>query len=225
MIAKSLWLLQRALPVILLTTVPQFTLCNKVNYEAELSGVPDTPIRMYESRFRRAPFNSWAGKRSGEILDTTGPGLRSLMEGLQQYYLQQQQEQENEGPRHGFKRAPFNSWAGKRAPFNSWAGKRAPFNSWAGKRAPFNSWAGKRSSEEEIKDMDLLANHGDDRFGDASHSHRVKRSSGEYFDERSNTANEENRNHHVRVARDASQSRHLRRRVRSNTAFSAWGGK
>jgi len=212
MIANSLWILQRALPVILLTTIPQFTLCNRLNYEA------DAPLRMYEPRVRRAPFNSWAGKRSGEnVLDTSPPGLRSLMEDLKQYYLQ---EVENEGSRHAFKRAPFNSWAGKRAPFNSWAGKRAPFNSWAGKRAPFNSWAGKRSSEEEIKDQDLLTNHGDDRFGDASQSHRVKRSSGEYFD-----GNVENQNSHARFARDASQSRHLQRRVRSNTAFSAWGGK
>lgn len=211
MIANSL------LSVILLTTIPQFTLCNTLNYEADLADAlaeREVPVRMLESRVRRAPFNSWAGKRSSEeMLDTTQPGLRALMDGLHQYYLQQ--EAEHELHRGGYKRAPFNSWAGKRAPFNSWAGKRAPFNSWAGKRAPFNSWAGKRSSEEVIKAEDLVANHGDDRFGDSSHGHRVKRSSGEYEIEANSIP-------HVRVARDA---RNMRRRVRSNTAFSAWGGK
>jgi len=217
----SSWLIQRALPVILFITMPQLTLSNKFDYETALFDEYNVPVRMLESRVRRAPFSSWAGKRSGEsIVVPTSAGLRGLIERLQQLYSQQRQE-ENGGPRE-IKRAPFNSWAGKRAPFNSWAGKRAPFSSWAGKRAPFSSWAGKRSSEEEIKDEDLLANHGDDRFGDAQHSNRVKRSSGEYFEEQPSTGNG---NSHVRVAREAAQSKQLRRRVRSNTAFSAWGGK
>ena len=157
MIANSIWLIQRALPVILLSTIPQFTQCNTVNYEGEHSVV------------RRAPFNSWAGKRSGSMGEDAyeQPTIDlSRLNGIQQYYLQQL----TNGGLGQFstqrKRAPFNSWAGKRAPFNSWAGKRAPFNSWAGKRAPFNSWAGKRSSEE-VNDVDLLINHGDDRFGDS----------------------------------------------------------
>lgn len=165
MIPNSLCLLQRALPVILLGMIPQFVLGNTLNYETELSGYP---LQTFEPRVRRAPFNSWAGKRSGETsFDLLSPHLRWLT--MRDYYLQHLQNAENQGINLSelIKRAPFNSWAGKRAPFNSWAGKRAPFNSWAGKRAPFNSWAGKRSSEEEINDEDLLTNHGDDRFGDA----------------------------------------------------------
>lgn len=223
MIANSIWLIQRALPVILLSTIPHLTQCTSINYEGEHSGHPDITLRMLEPRVRRAPFNSWAGKRSGSMGedDYELPSIDvSRLSALQQYYLQQLQN----GGLGQFstqrKRAPFNSWAGKRAPFNSWAGKRAPFNSWAGKRAPFNSWAGKRSSEE-VNDVDLLINHGDDRFGDSVPSHRVKRSSGEYMDDSLNTDNDE----HVRIARDASPSRQLNRRVRSNTAFSAWGGK
>ena len=169
MIANSLWLIQRALPVILLSTIPQFTQCNTLNYEGEHSGHPDIPLRMLEPRVRRAPFNSWAGKRSGSMGEDAYelPSIDlSGLSGIQKYYLQQL----TNGGLGQFstqkKRAPFNSWAGKRAPFNSWAGKRAPFNSWAGKRAPFNSWAGKRSSEE-VNDVDLLLNHGDDRFGDS----------------------------------------------------------
>ena len=56
-------------------------------------------------------------------------------------------------------------------------------------------------------------------------SHRVKRSSGESMEDSFNTDNENDQNTHVRIARDASPSRQLSRRVRSNTAFSAWGGK
>jgi len=211
MIANSVWLIQRALPVILLSSLPHLTQCNTLNYEEDL----DIPLRLLEPRVQRAPFNSWAGKRSYSGNDEMSHPEFGRMDGIEQFYLQQLA-----GARQG-KRAPFNSWAGKRAPFNSWAGKRAPFNSWAGKRAPFNSWAGKRSSEE-INDSDLLFNHGDARFGDSESSHRVKRSSGEFNE------NSEDKNSHdslVRIARDASNSRQLRRRVRSNTAFSAWGGK
>jgi len=215
MIANSVWLIQRALPVIILSSLPHLTKCNTLDYEA------DVPLRMLEPRVQRAPFNSWAGKRfySGGY-DMSQPDF-GRMNGIEQFYLNQLAGSRSESPFSQGKRAPFNSWAGKRAPFNSWAGKRAPFNSWAGKRAPFNSWAGKRSSEE-LKDQDLLFNHGDARFGDSESSHRVKRSSGEFAE------NAESNNHHdslVRIARDASNSRQLRRRVRSNTAFSAWGGK
>merc|ERR1712018_276672 len=195
MIANSVWLIQRALPVIILSSLPHLTKCNTLDYEA------DVPLRMLEPRVQRAPFNSWAGKRfhSGGY-DMSQPDF-GRMNGIEQFYL--------------------NHLAGSRSesPFSQ--GKRAPFNSWAGKRAPFNSWAGKRSSEE-LKDQDLLFNHGDARFGDSESSHRVKRSSGEFAE------NAESDNHHdslVRIARDASNSRQLRRRVRSNTAFSAWGGK
>lgn len=211
MIANSLWLLQRALPVILLATIPQFTRCSTIHLGGEDDGHLDVPLRV-----RRAPFNSWAGKRSTEDYENEFFPFGRL-EGLHQYYLQHLQDA---GFPESGKRAPFNSWAGKRAPFNSWAGKRAPFNSWAGKRAPFNSWAGKRSSEE-LTDNDMLINHGDDRFGDSSHSHRQKRSSGEYVEDSSNTETADDRTLHARPARAASQSR----RVRSNTAFSAWGGK
>jgi len=204
MCANSVWLLQRALPVILLTTIPQFTQCNS---EVDRNRL----LSLLEARSRRAPFNSWAGKRSSEEYGSDVSDLGRL-EGLQHFYLQQLHDAQLANDLE--KRAPFNSWAGKRAPFNSWAGKRAPFNSWAGKRAPFNAWAGKRSSEESNE----LLNHGDDRFGDSSHSHRVKRSSGEY------TENENDQNTHVRIARGAS-GKELRRRVRSNTAFSAWGGR
>merc|ERR1712038_1639641 len=195
MIANSVWLIQRALPVIILSSLPHLTKCNTLDYEA------DVPLRMIEPRVQRAPFNSWAGKRfySGGY-DMSQPDF-GRMNGIEQFYL--------------------NQLAGSRSesPFSQ--GKRAPFNSWAGKRAPFNSWAGKRSSEE-LKDQDLLFNHGDARFGDSESSHRVKRSSGEFAE------NAERDNHNdslVRIARDASNSRQLRRRVRSNTAFSAWGGK
>ena len=155
MCANSVWLLQRALPVILLTTIPQFTQCNS---EVDRNRL----LSLLEARTRRAPFNSWAGKRSSEEYGSDVSDLGRL-EGLQHFYLQQLHDAQLANDLE--KRAPFNSWAGKRAPFNSWAGKRAPFNSWAGKRAPFNSWAGKRSSEESNE----LLNHGDDRFGDSPH--------------------------------------------------------
>merc|ERR1712227_1163630 len=185
MIANSVWLIQRALPVIILSSLPHLTKCNTLDYEA------DVPLRMLEPRVQRAPFNSWAGKRfySGGY-DMSQPDF-GRMNGIEQFYL--------------------NQLAGSRS--------ESPFSQ--GKRAPFNSWAGKRSSEE-LKDQDLLFNHGDARFGDSESSHRVKRSSGEFAE------NAESDNHHdslVRIARDASNSRQLRRRVRSNTAFSAWGGK
>ena len=172
MIANSIWLIQRALPVVLLSTIPQLTQCNTLNYEGEHTGHPDISLGMFEPRVQRAPFNSWAGKRAasmalGEDVSEIPSIDLSRLTALQQYYIQQLQN----GGLGQFstqrKRAPFNSWAGKRAPFNSWAGKRAPFNSWAGKRAPFNSWAGKRSSEQ-VNDVDLLINHGDDRFGDSA---------------------------------------------------------
>merc|ERR1719367_1391087 len=166
---------------------------------------------MLEPRVQRAPFNSWAGKRFDIENYEMTPSDFGRMNGIEQFYLNHLAGSRSDSPLS----------QGKRAPFNSWAGKSAPFNSWAGKRAPFNSWAGKRSSEE-IHDQDLLFNHGDARFGDSESSHRVKRSSGELAE------NAESDNHHdslVRIARAASNSRQLRRRVRSNTAFSAWGGK
>merc|ERR1711981_145070 len=184
MCANSVWLLQRALPVILLTTIPQFTQCNS---EVDRNRL----LSLLEARSRRAPFNSWAGKRSSEEYGSDVSDLGRL-EGLQHFYLQQLHD----------------------AQLANALEKRAPFNSWAGKRAPFNSWAGKRSSEESNE----LLNHGDDRFGDSPHSHRVKRSSGEY------TENDNDQNTHVRIARGVS-GKELRRRVRSNTAFSAWGGR
>merc|ERR1712110_655768 len=184
MCANSVWLLQRALPVILLTTIPQFTQCNS---EVDSNRL----LSLLEARSRRAPFNSWAGKRSSEEYGSDVSDLGRL-EGLQHFYLQQLHD----------------------AQLANDLEKRAPFNSWAGKRAPFNSWAGKRSSEESNE----LLNHGDDRFGDSPYSHRVKRSSGEY------TENDNDQNTHVRIARGAS-GKELRRRVRSNTAFSAWGGR
>merc|ERR1712110_515689 len=174
MCANSVWLLQRALPVILLTTIPQFTQCNS---EVDRNRL----LSLLEARTRRAPFNSWAGKRSSEEYGSDVSDLGRL-EGLQHFYLQQLHD--------------------------------AQLANDLEKRAPFNSWAGKRSSEESNE----LLNHGDDRFGDSSHSHRVKRSSGEY------TENDNDQNTHVRIARGAS-GKELRRRVRSNTAFSAWGGR
>merc|ERR1711936_1465148 len=174
MCANSVWLLQRALPVILLTTIPQFTQCNS---EVDRNRL----LSLLEARTRRAPFNSWAGKRSSEEYGSDVSDLGRL-EGLQHFYLQQLHD--------------------------------AQLANDLEKRAPFNSWAGKRSSEESNE----LLNHGDDRFGDSPHSHRVKRSSGEY------TENENDQNTHVRIARGAS-GKELRRRVRSNTAFSAWGGR
>jgi len=209
--------IQRALPVILLSSIPHLTQCNTLNYEAD----EDIPLRMLEPRVQRAPFNSWAGKRFDIENYEMSPSDFGRMNGIEQFYLSHLAGSRSDSPLSQGKRAPFNSWAGKRAPFNSWAGKRAPFNSWAGKRAPFNSWAGKRSSEE-LHDSDLLFNHGDARFGDSESSHRVKRSSGE-FNENSNK--DDSHDSLVRIARDASNSRQLRRRVRSNTAFSAWGGK
>merc|ERR1711936_768665 len=174
MCANSVWLLQRALPVILLTTIPQFTRCNS---EVDRNRL----LSLLEARTRRAPFNSWAGKRSSEEYGSDVSDLGRL-EGLQHFYLQQLHD--------------------------------AQLANDLEKRAPFNSWAGKRSSEESNE----LLNHGDDRFGDSPHSHRVKRSSGEY------TENENDQNTHVRIARGAS-GKELRRRVRSNTAFSTWGGR
>merc|ERR1711936_1219070 len=174
MCANSVWLLQRALPVILLTTIPQFTQCNS---EVDRNRL----LSLLEARSRRAPFNSWAGKRSSEEYGSDVSDLGRL-EGLQHFYLQQLHD--------------------------------AQLANDLEKRAPFNSWAGKRSSEESNE----LLNHGDDRFGDSPHSHRVKRSSGEY------TENENDQNTHVRIARGTS-GKELRRRVRSNTAFSAWGGR
>ena len=168
MIANSLWLIQRALPVILLSALPHLTQCNTLNYEVD--GYPD--IRMLEPRVQRAPFNSWAGKRFGGGGYDMSHADFGKLDGLEQFYLSHLAGARSDSPISTAKRAPFNSWAGKRAPFNSWAGKRAPFNSWAGKRAPFNSWAGKRSSEE-LNDSNLLFNHGDARFGDAESRYTI----------------------------------------------------
>lgn len=106
---------------------------------------------------KRAPFSSWAGKRSDHQADAA-----QLLHDLNELYMMQGgNDYEEVAPIHSAKRAPFSSWAGKRAPFSSWAGKRAPFSSWAGKRAPFSSWAGKRSAwpaqmeEEERPDEKL----------------------------------------------------------------------
>ena len=173
---------------------------------------------------KRAPFSSWAGKRS--TLTATRPDMAQLIHDLQELYMLNGGAQEvDPAP---VKRAPFSSWAGKRAPFSSWAGKRAPFSSWAGKRAPFSSWAGKRSSEETW-DLD-----------DAEEApHRFKRSSDE-------EENEEEAGMHARQRRGAnsfsawggkrSQLRRFTRNVPSDgmvpvrvlrpqrAAFSAWGG-
>lgn len=219
MVVKSRWLLQRALPVMMLITMPHFTFSNEFNHGTELSGEGGGTGSIY-----RVPFNSWAGKRSRfERSRFTEAEVKALMEKLRSIFAQNQEEEDERLFEH--KRAPFNSWAGKRAPFNSWAGKRAPFSSWAGKRAPFSSWAGKRTSSEELRDENLPGTHGDIRFGDNSQSHRVKRSSEEYSDAQSGVQRGNSRNSHARVARQAAQSRNLQRRVRSNTAFSAWGGK
>ena len=105
------------------------------------------PSHGHES-IKRAPFSSWAGKRS--TLTAARPDMAQLMHDLQELYLLKGGENAEVAMMGSpAKRAPFSSWAGKRAPFSSWAGKRAPFSSWAGKRAPFSSWAGKRSSEED----------------------------------------------------------------------------
>ena len=61
MISNSLWIIQRALPVILLSAIPHLTECNILDYEVQRIGYPDV------SRVRRAPFNSWAGKRADSM--------------------------------------------------------------------------------------------------------------------------------------------------------------
>ena len=157
MVVKSRWLWQRAMPVIMLITMPHFTLSNNLNHVIELSSEGGGTGSIY-----RLPHNSLAGKRSRfERSGFTEAEVEALIERLRDMYAQQQ-----EADLYEHKRAPFSSWAGKRAPFNSWAGKRAPFNSWAGKRAPFSSWAGKRTSSEELREEDLPGTHGDRRFGD-----------------------------------------------------------
>lgn len=110
---------------------------------------------------KRAPFSSWAGKRSG---DNRVVSLRPVVAELLREIQELRAEELENGARFD-KRAPFNSWAGK---------KRAPFSSWAGKkRAPFSSWAGKRSSEETW----------DDEVLDNNVKHRFKRSSDESGEE------------------------------------------
>lgn len=63
---------------------------------------------------KRAPFSSWAGKRSDPAVDMD---LRRLLHDLQELYtLQQEQAEQDEEDLDEeaiVKRAPFSSWAGK----------------------------------------------------------------------------------------------------------------
>ena len=175
-----------------------------------------TATNDYEPRVRRAPFSSWAGKRSGEA-----PELNQLIRDLREALLANGYHPEEEishlTTSSEEKRAPFSAWAGKRAPFSSWAGKRAPFSSWAGKRAPFSHWAGKRGSSEENDIVTVVG----DRV-------RVKRSSEEDDEEQRHRRSASfsswggKRSGTKRVARKA-DPKTLRRPARST--FSAWGGK
>jgi len=130
-------------------------------------------------REKRAPFSSWAGKRSSEE-DLSAAEMAQLVHELEDMY-QLHNSAEADDVSGLSKRAPFSSWAGNRAPFSSWAGKRAPFSSWAGKRAPFSSWAGKRSVEDDDQ-AQLAYLHQQQPAG-----HRYKRSSGEIDDDTEST--------------------------------------
>lgn len=154
-----------------------------------------------QNRQIRRPFNSWAGKRSGEMDEASNGQLNSFLHELRDFimmtgnhpiYAYQQGKRAN--PR------PFHSWAGKK--------KRAPFNSWAGKkkRAPFNSWAGRKRSvefpEEGVNDVEE----------DDDYKLRTKRSSSEYSEEED--------------GKDAASRRRRFRNPRQvQVPFSAWGGK
>jgi len=81
-----------------------------------------------DAQFKRAPFNSWAGKRFDPSMYDTAPAAHRDVYGALGEYLSealrlpvkyQNMDKRGQRPR------AFSSWAGKRAPFSSWAGKRS----------------------------------------------------------------------------------------------------
>lgn len=178
-------------------------------------------------RDTRAPFSSWAGKRSlPDEVNLSTDDLAQLIHELKELYMLEKGNQVREMMEKlrgdlavdmsAEKRAPFSQWAGKRAAFSSWAGKRAPFSSWAGKRAPFSSWAGKRSvSSEEEEEGNVRVKRSSDE-SDEVHRERRQASFSPWGGKRS------------RFVRDVSKTemKPLRRPARSQgQVFSAWGGK
>ncbi|XP_023338423.1 uncharacterized protein LOC111709069 [Eurytemora carolleeae] len=79
----------------------------------------------YGQFLKRAPFNSWAGKRAEHDLSNS----------------------RLDNSRFGYENGPFFSYGG--ADMNKRGDRPRAFSSWAGKRAPFSSWAGKRSGYTE----------------------------------------------------------------------------
>ncbi len=78
------------------------------------------------STSKRAPFSSWAGKRSSGLtlnsneFSGSGEDVDALVKELQELYLAQQQREEEaeeaaaaQAEEDMVKRAPFSSWAGK----------------------------------------------------------------------------------------------------------------
>jgi len=81
---------------------------------------------------KRAPFNSWAGKRSGESI---GSNEASYVELLQQFRDLLSELEEHPITRQIMLSTAMEKRGGRPRAFSSWAGKRAPFSSWAGKRS------------------------------------------------------------------------------------------
>lgn len=188
----------------------------------------------------RAPFSSWAGKRSVAPRQASSgvstEDLAQLIHDLKEIYMLERGKEVREfldhfpagEPMSAEKRAPFSSWAGKRSSF---AGKRAPFSSWAGKRAPFSSWAGKRSLESDEDNSKVRVKRSSDEDEDELERPRRsasfsawggKRSGGEARRRIVRQTGQTASNHN----RDKAELKPLRRPARSHgSVFSAWGGK
>merc|ERR1712200_343576 len=78
-----------------------------------------------DTGFKRAPFNSWAGKRSDPSLYDYGAARDALYGDLGEYLSEALRLREQGLDKRGVRPRAFSSWAGKRAPFSSWAGKRS----------------------------------------------------------------------------------------------------
>merc|ERR1712131_29407 len=81
----------------------------------------------FSLHLKRAPFNSWAGKRFDPFVtyDDTLEQLRELYGAQHPLSNNFIDSSIGDMDKRGGKPRAFSSWAGKRAPFSSWAGKRS----------------------------------------------------------------------------------------------------
>jgi len=84
-------------------------------------------------QLKRAPFNSWAGKRYDPSLSIPQPINDDTNMDMREYgsYLPYMLQI----PLTGAGMPGMDKRGGRPRAFSSWAGKRAPFSSWAGKRS------------------------------------------------------------------------------------------